>query len=209
MFLTAKNIILLTLAIFCWVNIFSQQPAFRVTNYDETTGLQSSVINTMLQDTRGFLWFGTADGLCRYDGYNFKTFRRISGDSNSLPGNYILKLAEDHDGKIWIGLFKDGISCYDPATGIFKNYKVSHIDNTTSSPSAGMLFVDKENNIWAGLWQKGLIKLDKATGNFFHYNLIADSNTFYSKELKGPYNSVYEMWEEGNGIYWLATHDGL
>src|SRR5215831_644299 len=139
MVLNAKNLILLTLAIVCNVNIFSQQPAFRVTTYDETTGLQSSVINAMLQDSRGYLWFGTADGLCRFDGYNFKTFRKASGEENSIPGNYVVKLAEDRDGKIWIGLLKGGISCYDPAMGVFKNYDISGLDSA-SSLSVNMLF---------------------------------------------------------------------
>jgi ligand-binding sensor domain-containing protein len=48
-----------------------------------------------------------------------------------LPGNFVLKLTEDRDGKIWIGVLKDGISCYDPATGVFRSYNVKHIDPTT------------------------------------------------------------------------------
>jgi ligand-binding sensor domain-containing protein len=207
----ARHTIFFTFSVFfLFETALCQRTEFRVTNYDETTGLQSSVINVMLQDSRGYLWFGTADGLCRYDGYSFKTFRRVNGQSNSLPGNYVVELAEDHEGKIWIGLLKDGISCYDPSTGIFKNYNVSNIDNPAPlARSVGMLFIDKENNIWAGVWQKGIIKLDKTTGKFLHYNVIADTSTFYSKEFRAIYNSVYDMCEEGNGIYWLATHDGL
>ena len=205
-----RHTIFIFLTVFLFETALCQHSEFRVTNFDETTGLQTSVINAMLQDSRGFLWFGTANGLCRYDGYDFKTFRRISGDSNSLPGNYVVQLAEDLDGKIWIGLLRDGISCYDPATGIFKNYNVSNVDSATPlARSVGMLFVDKKNNVWAGVLQKGLIKLDKETGKFSHYNIIADTNTFYSKEFRANYNSVYAMCEEGNGIYWLATHDGL
>jgi len=206
-----KHTIIFLLAFFFAENTLCQQTKFRVTNYDETTGLQSSVINAMLQDSRGYIWFGTADGLCRYDGYNFKTFRKISEEKNSLPGNYVIKLAEDHNGKIWIGLQKDGISSYDPATGIFRNYDVKNVDSSASplARAVTMLFVDKENNVWAGIQQKGIIKLDKETGKFSHYNIIADTNTFFSKEVRSIYNTVYDMYEEGNGIYWLATHDGL
>ncbi len=126
-----RHTIFIFLTVFLFETALCQHSEFRVTNFDETTGLQTSVINAMLKDSRGFLWFGTANGLCRYDGYDFKTFRRISGDSNSLPGNYVVQLAEDLDGKIWIGLLRDGISCYDPATGIFKNYNVSNVDSAT------------------------------------------------------------------------------
>jgi ligand-binding sensor domain-containing protein len=211
MLLTAKNIFLLfVLELSLPLNIFCQQTEFRVTTYDETKGLQSSVITAMLQDSRGYLWFGTVDGLCRFDSYNFKTFGRISNNNNSLPGNYVVKLAEDHDGKIWIGLQKDGVSSYDPATGLFKSYNLSNIDSTSPlTRSVSMLFIDKENNVWVGVTQKGFVKLDKTTGKFSHYNVLADTNTFYSKEFRVNYNSAYAMYEEGNGIYWIATHDGL
>ncbi len=207
----AKNISLVfALAINSPVNIFCQQTEFRVTNYDETKGLQSSVITAMLQDSRGFLWFGTVDGLCRFDSYNFKTFGRISNNNNSLPGNYVVKLAEDHDGKIWIGLQKDGVSSYDPATGLFRSYDLSNIDSTTPLTRAvSMLFIDKENNVWVGITQKGFVKLDKVTGKYTHYNVLSDTNTFYSKEFRANYNSAYSMYEESKGIYWIATHDGL
>src|SRR6478752_1409311 len=141
MLLTAKNIFfLLVFALILPVKAF-QQTEFHVTNYDETKGLQSSVITAMLQDSRGYLWFGTVDGLCRFDSYNFKMFGRISNNNNSLAGNYVVKLAEDHDGKIWIGLQKDGVSSYDPATGLFRSYDLSNIDSTTPLTRAvSMLF---------------------------------------------------------------------
>src|SRR4051794_25377245 len=123
MLIPAKHIITFLFTVFFLTTAWSQQARFRVTHYDEATGLQSNVINAMLQDKKGYMWFGTADGLCRYDGYTFKTFRPVKGDSNSLPANDILKLAEDSDGKIWIGLL-DYISCYDPATGTFISYPI-------------------------------------------------------------------------------------
>ncbi len=60
-------------------------------------------------------------GLYRYDEYSFKTFRKLRAENNTLLGNFVLKLTEDRDGKIWIGVLKGGISCYDPATGVFRN----------------------------------------------------------------------------------------
>src|SRR4051812_1706960 len=166
----AKHIITILLTTAFFTAVSGQQESFRVTRYDETSGLQSNVINAMLQDKKGYMWFGTADGLCRYDGYTFKTFRRIKGDSNSLPENNVLKLAEDNDGKIWIGML-DNISSYDPATGIFKNYPIKDVDSASSSHTVCMLFVDKENYVWAGLQQKGLVRLDKSSGKFRRYDI--------------------------------------
>lgn len=186
----------------------AQQTRFRATHYDETNGLQTSIINAILQDKTGYMWFGTADGLYRYDGYTFKAFRKIKNDSNSLQDNNVLKLAEDKDGKIWTGLL-NSISSYNPSTGIFTNYSIKNIDSASSAHEITMLFIDEENNVWGGIQQQGLIKLDKTTGSFSHYDIVPVTNTFYSKELRSAYNNVYDMYEEGTGIYWLATHDGL
>src|SRR5690349_12509678 len=133
-----KHTIILLSAVILFTAAAGQQTRFRVTHYDEATGLQSNVISAMLQDKKGYMWFGTADGLCRFDGYTFRTFRRQKGESNSLPGNNILKLAEDSSGKIWIGL-QDWISCYDPETGIFLNYPIKNIDSIPASYTVCML----------------------------------------------------------------------
>src|SRR6188768_756876 len=72
-----------------------------------------------------------------------------------------------------------------------------------------MLFIDKANNVWAGLTQKGLIRLNKTNKTFSQYDIVSQDNNFYSRELRNAYNNVYDMYEQGNDIYWLATHDGL
>src|SRR6187549_1508108 len=73
---------------------------WRVTNYDESKGLSNRKIISMLEDYKGYLWIGTPDGLNRFDGYSFKTFRKIPGDSTSIGGNYISYLAEDKNHNI-------------------------------------------------------------------------------------------------------------
>ncbi len=71
-------------------------------------------IYTICRDHEGFIWFGTADGLCRYDGNGMKIFRNNPDDTNSLPGNFIRRLLVDSKGNIWIGT-ENGICCYNPA----------------------------------------------------------------------------------------------
>src|SRR5678815_254030 len=108
---------------------YCQQPTgFSITTYDETNGLKGNFINALLQDSKGFIWIGTTDGLYRYDGYNFKVFKSIKKDTSTLAGNYVTKLAEDKEGNIWIGLRRDGVSCYLSAKNIFKNYPAYSID---------------------------------------------------------------------------------
>jgi len=83
------------------VNTFAQEIAFN--HLTVQSGLSNNKVNTVIQDRTGFIWFGTEDGLNRYDGYNFKIFRHDPSDSNSLSGNSVWSLMEDHIGNIWIG----------------------------------------------------------------------------------------------------------
>ena len=69
---------------------------------DARNGLNSSQINCITKDSRGFMWFGTPAGLYRYDGYNFKNFQSNSQDGSSLPDSYIISIAESLDGNLWI-----------------------------------------------------------------------------------------------------------
>src|SRR5258706_5105422 len=75
-------------------------------------GLSQASVNCILRDSKGFMWFGTEDGLNRFDGNQFKVFRSKPNDSTSLRSNTILSLLEDSSGKLWVGT-SDCISYYD------------------------------------------------------------------------------------------------
>jgi hypothetical protein len=74
-------------------------------------GLSQSTVLSILQDQKGFMWFGTQDGLNRYDAYKFKVFKLQRGDSTSLPDNNIQTLFQSKDGTIWVGT-EGGLSMY-------------------------------------------------------------------------------------------------
>jgi hypothetical protein len=76
-------------------------------------GLSQGIVNVILQDQRGFIWFGTQDGLNRYDGYNFKVYKTNPEDPTSLSDNWVESLFEDKDGYIWIGTYQGGLNKYD------------------------------------------------------------------------------------------------
>lgn len=85
-------------------------------------GLSNNTVRSIFQDRKGFMWFGTFDGLNRYDGYNFKVFRNTYKDSTSLVNNYVLAVNEDNHGNIWAGTSL-GLSIYAAATGKFSLLK--------------------------------------------------------------------------------------
>jgi signal transduction histidine kinase/ligand-binding sensor domain-containing protein/DNA-binding response OmpR family regulator len=99
-------------------------------------GLSNNAVTCIFQDFQGFMWFGTYDGLNRYDGYEFKVFRNNLSDSNSLVNNRIVKMTEDGDKNMWIGTHK-GISVFNPATAKFSPVSFfSEKNKTTESIKA-------------------------------------------------------------------------
>jgi len=86
---------------FIHASIYCQSYQFK--HYQVENGLSNNTVQCSVQDDRGFMWFGTKDGLNRFDGYNFKTFRHDAEDSTSLDNNFIRGLYKDAHGKIYIG----------------------------------------------------------------------------------------------------------
>src|SRR5689334_5138339 len=96
-------------------------------------GLSNNAVTCIYQDHNGFMWFGTYDGLNKYDGYTFKIFRNIIGDSTSLNDNHIFSIEGDSSHNIWIGSVK-GTSIYNPVHADF--YSPSYIawDKKSTQP---------------------------------------------------------------------------
>lgn len=93
----------------------------RFSYLDREDGLADNNVQAILQDPDGFMWFGTRNGLCRYDGYDMRIYRHTKGP-NSIAGNRILSLAMDHQGYLWIGTYANGLSRYDREKNEFRNY---------------------------------------------------------------------------------------
>ena len=91
-------------------------------NITHQNGLSNSNINAITQDRECFIWFGTEYGLNRYDGYQIKVYRNIPGDSTSLPDNFINCLYVDHEGVLWIGTMRGGLSCYHKNSNSFSSF---------------------------------------------------------------------------------------
>ncbi|HID38534.1 MAG TPA: hypothetical protein EYP36_03350, partial [Calditrichaeota bacterium] len=121
-------------------------------------GLSQSTINCIFQDSRGFIWIGTQDGLNRYDGYNFKIFRENPLDSNSISHNWIWDIFEDKENNLWIATW-DGLTKYNPSTRKFTRYFPNAGDpHSIGGARPTSLCQDKDGNLWIGTWGGGLSK---------------------------------------------------
>ena len=109
------------------MHLFAGNPQVKYLGIDQ--GLSNNVVTNIYQDHKGFMWFGTYDGLNRYDGYGFKIFRNVIGDSTSLNNNTIYTIEGDADHNIWVGGLK-GACVFDPVTSKFSRLQYTLYNNT-------------------------------------------------------------------------------
>lgn len=183
---------------------------FNLKTYDETQGLPSRHVTDMLQDRQGFMWFATADGLSRFDGYGYKTFRNDPFDPQSIRNNNIVRMAEDRNHKLWLGFQRGGLSSFDTETGRFRYFPLRESKSAGNvAPSITLIFVDSKNRHWISMMHRGLFLIDEDGKQLAQYDIVSDSSKRYSPEFRSVYNTVYGMVEDAKGLFWLATHDGL
>ncbi len=175
-------------------------------NFDQLTiqnGLSSNSINSIIQDQKGFLWFGTEDGLNRFDGYTFKVYRNKRGDNNSLSNNFIWSICEDKNGMIWIGTDGGGLNKFNPVTEIFERFVNDNKNqNSLSSDVVQNVFVDSKNNLWISTWGGGLNLYDRKINSFkrFRHNPADDKSIGSDK--------IFFVFEDSKSRIWAGTEEG-
>ncbi|MCH7733209.1 MAG: histidine kinase, partial [Candidatus Marinimicrobia bacterium] len=173
-----RNVVLIHVISYTVFNPFlaSLNAQFPPTRFDQISieqGLSQSSVTCMIQDHKGFMWFGTQDGLNKYDGYRFTVYKHTPEDSNSLSSNYIrsLYLDSDENGNVlWIGTWGGGLNKLNLNTGIFSHYKHNPENpKSLSNDYIKSIYVDRTGDLWIGTDGGGLNKLDWETGTFYYY----------------------------------------
>ncbi len=175
--------------------------SYAIKTYDINSGLPSNSTTCAIKDKDGFLWVGTENGLCRFDGYTFKIFINIPGDSTSLTNNYINTIIEDKKGRIWVGTL-DGLNLFDPLTEKFKRFNhQDHVATSLSNNKIWSLLADKDNNIWIGT-DDGFDRFIEKTKSFE----IFQPNASDVSAIKGK--SVNSIIEDHENNLWLGNWGG-
>lgn len=159
-----------------WFNpAWSQTNNVRFTQLSVDQGLSQSTILSLEQDMMGFLWAGTADGLNRYDGYEFVTMRRDPQDPGSISDNEIMAVLDDKKGNIWIGNAA-GVDLLNVETEICKHFSFDPNDqNSLSNSYVTSIFQDHQGAIWVGT-AEGLNKFDYQNNTFSRYYINPPPN---------------------------------
>lgn len=120
-------------------------------------GLSNNQVNAIYKDSRGFLWFGTASGLNRYDGYDIKIYRSRKGDGASLPDSYIQDIQEDNAGHLWVRT-GTGYAVYNPASDAFDCDMETRLRQMGISGSLALAYIDREETFWIYIYDKGIYR---------------------------------------------------
>ena len=167
----------------------------RFNNISIEDGLSQATVETMMQDSKGYIWLGTNDGLDRYNGYTFKKYSYEKGQENSLVNSYILDIKEDSEGNIWVATAAGISKIYNDGEKV-QNYTSDSESGNLSNDNTTTMLISNSNKIYVGT-AEGINLYDKKTDKF---NLIYP-------ELKEEY--VNSLAEDKYGNIWAGTENGL
>ncbi|WP_172954132.1 two-component regulator propeller domain-containing protein [Pedobacter ginsengisoli] len=175
--------------------------SYALKTYTIADGLPSKNTTATLKDRRGFIWIGTENGLCRFDGYTFKVFYHKEGDDTSISNNYVNTIVEDHQGKLWVGTM-DGLNLLDPLTEKFQNfYHDEKVVSSISNNKIWSLLCDREGTVWIGT-DDGFNRFLEQTKSFTTYQ----PNQGVPGAMVGK--SVNAIVEDKHGSLWLGNWSG-
>ena len=166
-------------------------------------GLSQAVVTAVVQDHSGFMWFGTQEGLNRYDGYEFKIFRHDAHEPGSLSHDSIRALYVDRQGTLWVGTDGGGLNRYDPVEDTFSHFRFDLEDPTSlSDDRVRAILEDRSGILWIGTEGGGLNRFDRDTGLFEAFNHDPANPESLS------HNRVSSLFEGPDGVLWVGTDGG-
>jgi ligand-binding sensor domain-containing protein/serine phosphatase RsbU (regulator of sigma subunit) len=167
-------------------------------------GLSQGSVTCILQDDKGFMWFGTMDGLNRYDGYSIKVFKFNPSDSTSILNNFIVGLYEDNSGNMYVET-QGGFQKYDPLKENFKIFDKNKLNfKDVRFNTVNAFFVDTTGIQWSGeLSTPSGLKRTDTTGKVKIYKHDASDASSLSDDR------VFSVYRDRSGNLWVGTYSGL
>ena len=187
-------------------SLWGQEVNLRFQHITSEQGLSQNTIGCIMQDSRGFMWFGTWNGLDRYDGYNFLTFKS-ENQQEGLSNNFIYSICEDKEGNIWAGT-KNGLNKIDHKTNAVSTFNHDpNLTNSISGNTINALLCDRQGAVWIGTSNSGLDKIsyDKDSKSYKFAHFRYDNSDQHSL----PGNEINAILQDKDGFLWVGTNSGL
>ncbi|MEZ4791575.1 MAG: two-component regulator propeller domain-containing protein [Flavobacteriales bacterium] len=200
----ALNILLhLLLSASVFGQLIEQEVRYDLARITIDDGLPQGMVQDILQDRQGYLWFTTKDGLARSDGYAFTIFQHDPEDPASIAGNHSDLLFEDRNGGLWIAVFGEGLDRYDPRTGRF-----DHVHFPVGTPREAFLDVDRiregpQGGIWFTSVGEYLYVVDPKDPEL----LARPARTIHPKSHIPTRVSYFEF--DATGALWVMNGDSV
>lgn len=198
----ARKSIVFSICLILSLTVFAQQEQIQFSRIDISNGLSHNQVNSILKDSKGFLWFGTLAGLNRFDGYQFKTFRHDSRDTNSISDDFINALFELPDHRLYVET-RTGPNIYDPEKQIFiRNVKdyLRKLDINASNLVGALK--DDEGDFWFNAGTEGIFKYEVSKSLTHHFQF----NKGASSLAKSPVSAIQK---DAKGNIWIIHRDKI
>ncbi len=176
--------------------IIGNQGPYKIKYLTTNEGLPQNTVDCILKDSKGFMWFGTWNGLCRFDGYNFNIFQKQ--EEEGLSGNFIQSLAEDQDGNIWVGT-ENGLAFFDYLQMKFVPLQEKKIELANFSVTS--ILIDSQNRVWIATAENSIWKIEKNKDGTFNYLKVFEDVL--------PSENINDMLMIDNSHLLVATTEGI
>jgi len=183
--------------------------AEKVRIFTPDDGLSNSHINQIYQDSKGYIWIATENGLNKFNGYEFEVYLNIPNDTTSIQGNYVSYVYEDSRGLFWIAT-SNGLLQYDRTRNVFFPWKMGDIDEAYKGRRANFILEDKNNNLWISFPGDGVVRLDAKTllPVVFNQSNSGIGNNIIFCMFEDRYGNIW-FGTDNHGVYVLNPHNYL
>mgnify|MGYP006284104589 FL=1 len=195
-------------AVLLWssLSVDAQKKNYRFNHYTSEDGLSQNMVDCIFQDSKGFMWFGTWNGLNRFDGYSFRTYSPADPGESPLGSIFIYAVEEDGFGNLWIGT-EDGLNVYLYDCDRF----IQHLhepgnDSTICSNKVNCLLVDDRGTLWVGT-DRGLDRIMQPDGKGTYRDIR--HFTYPAGQQSGDGLAILDIYQDRSGRIWAGTDRGL
>ncbi|MEZ4885119.1 MAG: two-component regulator propeller domain-containing protein [Chitinophagales bacterium] len=191
------------IVIWCFTTSSLWAQDYKIEHLSLEDGLSQSIVYSITQDHKGFMWFGTQDGLNRYDGYTFKVYKPQPFDSTSLRNNSITAVLTDKNGQLWVGTAWGGLHLYDPINDHFRRFYHHPIDSNTLNSQRILSLHEGKRGIWVGT-ANGFSLMETKGSDSKNYRVRFQRFLYDSNQERGEnQNFVRALYEDARGDLWV------